>query len=54
MLQKKIKHATGVYKSDLDINKVVNVPTNLRNSETKVDHLDVAKLKVVPVDLKIN
>ena len=36
----------------LYINKPVNVPTNLSNLKTKVDDLDVGKLKVVPVDLK--
>ena len=29
----------------LDINKLVNVPTNLINFKTKVDYLDVGKLK---------
>ena len=29
----------------LDINKLVNVPTSLNNLETKVDGLDVGKLK---------
>ena len=36
----------------LGINKLVNVPTGLNNLETKVDDLDVGKLKTVPVDLK--
>ena len=36
----------------LELNKLVNVSTSLNNSETKVDDLDVGKLKTVPVDLK--
>ena len=36
----------------LDINKLVNVPTSLKNLKTKVDDLDAGKLKTVPVDLK--
>ena len=36
----------------LDINKLVNVPTILNNSKRKVDDLDVDKLQTVPVDLK--
>ena len=35
-----------------DINKLVNVPTSLNNLKTKVDDLDVGKLKAVPVDFK--
>ena len=31
----------------LDINKLVNVPTSLSNLETKVDGLDVGKLKTI-------
>ena len=31
---------------------MVNVPTSLNNSKTKVDDLDVCKLKTVSVDLK--
>ena len=31
----------------LDINKLVNVPTSLNNLETKVDGLDVGKLKTI-------
>ena len=31
----------------LDINKFVNVPTSLNNLKTKVDDLDVCKLKTV-------
>ena len=36
----------------LDINKLVNVPTSLNHLKTKVDDLDVGKLKTVSVDLK--
>ena len=35
----------------LDIDKVKNVPTNLRNLKSKVDKLDVEKLVPVPVDV---
>ena len=38
----------------LENNKLVNVPTSLNNSKTKVDDLDVGKLKTFPVDLKKN
>ena len=31
---------------------MVNALTSLNNSKTKVDELDVSKLKTVPVDLK--
>ena len=31
---------------------MVNVPSILNNLKTKVDHLDVDKVKTVPVDLK--
>ena len=31
---------------------MVNVPTSLNNCKTKVDDLDVGKLKTVPIDLK--
>ena len=31
---------------------MVNVPTSLNNLKTKVDDLDVGKLKTIPVDLK--
>ena len=66
--KKKLDHTTGVDTSDLvakkdfialkgeddklNINKLVNVPTTLNNLKTKVDDLDVGKLKVVPIDLK--
>ena len=36
----------------LEINKLSNVPTTLNNLKTKVDNLDVGKLKTVPIDLK--
>ena len=36
----------------LDINRLVNVSTSLNNLKTKVDDLDVAKLKSDPVDFK--
>ena len=36
----------------LDINKLVNVPTNLNNLKTNLDDLDVDKLKTAPADLK--
>ena len=36
----------------LDINKSVNVPTSLNNLKTKVDDLDVGKLKTVLIGFK--
>ena len=36
----------------LDINKLLNVPTSLNNLKTKVNDLDVFKLKTVPVELR--
>ena len=36
----------------LDVNKLVNVPTNLINLEITVDDLGICKLKNVPADLK--
>ena len=36
----------------LVINKWVNVSASLNNLKTKVDYLDVDKLKTVPIDLK--
>ena len=42
-------------KADIDIldtNKLVNVPRSLDNLKTKVNDLDVDKMKIVPVDLK--
>ena len=39
-------------KDILDINKLTNVPTSLNNLKTKIDDVDVGKLKTVSVDLK--
>ena len=66
--QKELDHATGVDISDLaikkdfivfkaevrklDINKLVNFQTSLNSWKTKVDDIDIGKLKNVPVDLK--
>ena len=36
----------------LDINKLVNVPTNSNNLKTNVDDCDIGKSKTVSVDLK--
>ena len=36
----------------LDIDKLVNVPTDLNSSKAKVDYLDVGKLETVSVDLE--
>ena len=36
----------------LDINKLINVPTNLNNLIAKVDDLDISKLNTVPVNSK--
>ena len=65
LLKKELDHASGVDTSDLaakkdfialkaevdklDINKHVNVSTSLNNSKTKVDDLDVGKLKTLPI-----
>ena len=65
---KKNRHGTGVDTSDLaaknnfialkaefdklNIIKLFHIPTSLNNLKTKVDNLDVDKLKTVPVDLK--
>ena len=38
----------------LNINKLVNVPTSLNNLKTKVDDLDVGKIKTVTVDFRKN
>ena len=59
-----MQHATGIDTSDLavkkefialkaevgklDIDKLVNVLTSLNNLKTKVNDLDVSKLKAVP------
>ena len=43
-----------IWKSDIDesgIGKLKGVPSNLSNSKSKVDKLDVVKLVPVPVDL---
>ena len=65
--KKELEHATGVDTSDLAAKKdfialksevgkidiaMVNVQTSLNNLKTKVDDLDVVKLKTVPADLK--
>ena len=36
---------------ELDINKLKNIPTNLRNLKSKVEKLDLDKLILVLVDL---
>ena len=36
----------------LDINKLVNVPTGLNDLKTKIDELDVGRLKTASIDLK--
>ena len=36
----------------LDINKLVNVPTGLNDLKTKIDELDVGRLKTAFIDLK--
>ena len=36
----------------LDIKKLFNVETTLNNLKTKLDDLDIVKLKIVPMDLK--
>ena len=66
--KKELEHATIVDTSDLaakkyfialkveagklDINKLINVPTALNNSKTKVDESDIGELKTVSVDLR--
>ena len=66
--KKKLNNATGVDTPDLtdkndfialkaeinklDINKLTHVRTSLNNSKTKIDDLDVVKLKPVSIDLK--
>ena len=65
---KELEHAIGIDTSNLtaksnfialkaeinklDIDKFINVPTSLDNLKTKVDDLDVGKLKTVHMDLK--
>ena len=36
----------------LDISKLTNLPTSLNNLKTKVNDLDVGKLKTILVDLR--
>ena len=36
----------------LDTNKLINVPTGLNNLKAKADNLGIAKLEIVPADLK--
>ena len=64
MSLKLLEQATGVDTSDLatkndlialkaefdklEINKLINVPTSLNNSKTRVDDLDIGKLMTVP------
>ena len=36
----------------LDINKLVNIPTGLNDLKTKIDELDVGRLKTASIDLK--
>ena len=64
----KLEHATSVdtsnlaakkylidFKAEVDklgIAKLVNVPTSLNNLKTKINDLDVGKLKAVPIYLK--
>ena len=66
--KKELDHATGIDTSDLaakkdfialkdevdkvGINKLVNFRSGLNNLKTKVDDLNVSKLKTVPMDLK--
>ena len=66
--KKELDHATGIDTSDLaakkdfialkdevdkvGINKLVNFRNGLNNLKTKVDDLNVCKLKTVPMDLK--
>ena len=65
--KKELNDATGVHTSNLaaesdfialkaevenlDIRKLINVPTSLNNLKANVDDIDVAKLETVPVDL---
>ena len=66
-LKKELNNVTGVGASNLaakrdfinlkaDIDKIDNeladVLTDLNNLETKVEDLDISKLKTVPIDLK--
>ena len=47
----KLKLKTEVEKLDIN-NKLVTVPTNLNNLKTKLEDLDIGKLKTVLVDFK--
>ena len=38
----------------LNMNKMFNAPTSCNNLKTKVDHIDIGKLKTVPIDLTLN
>lgn len=40
--------------NNLDINKLVNVPSNLNNLKPKVGKLDIDKFEIVPVGFKKN
>ena len=46
-----IYEAYNLMQINLDIDRLKNVPNNLRNLKGKVDKLDVDKLVPVPVDL---
>ena len=49
---KKVHLASLKFSVDkLDINKLKNVPTDLRNLKSKVDKLDIDNIAPVPVDL---
>ena len=68
LLEIELNLVTGIYtsniavKSDfpalknefdkLNMNELVNVPTDLNTSKRKADYLDVAKLKTLTIDLK--
>ena len=49
-LLKKIFVALKAEVDKLDINKQINAPTSLNNLKTKIDDVDLGKLKTVPVD----
>ena len=51
--KKELYHATGVDTSELAAKNDFNVPTSLHDLKTKVDDLDVGKLKTVPVDFPV-
>ena len=54
--KKELEHVTDIASKaevdKLDINKLINLPNNLNNLETKVDDLYIDTLKTIPVDLK--